>query len=145
MSEEWHIICYKEVDVTQKTDENQETDQTQPIQELLKDLSLTPGELKQLQVRLFLLKNKGLSLLVERSDILDKIETEKNLYELRLDNTPNNPRFFLCALTGKRLVILHAFKKKGRKTPQNEINLAAKRRDLILAQEAKKEKGNYDK
>jgi len=78
---------------------------------------------------------KGLSLLVERSDILDKIETEDNLYELRLDNTPNNPRIFLCALTGKRLVLLHAFKKKSRKTPRTEIDIAARRRDLLIAKE----------
>jgi phage-related protein len=78
---------------------------------------------------------KGLSLLVERSDILDKIETEDNLYELRLDNTPNNPRIFLCALTGKRLVLLHAFKKKSRKTPRSEIDIAARRRDLVIAKE----------
>ncbi|BAZ26032.1 hypothetical protein NIES4073_69380 [Kalymmatonema gypsitolerans NIES-4073] len=78
-------------------------------------------------------------MLLERSDILDKIKGEKNLYELRLDNTPNNPRIFLCALIGKRLILLHAFKKKGRKTPKLEINIAAKRRDLVLANEDREE------
>ncbi len=128
MSELWEIVYYQEVDGTQ------------PIQEFLLDPSLKPGEKKQLQVRLHLLKIKGLSLLIERADILDKINTEDNLYELRLDNTPNNPRFFLCALIGRRLVLLHAFKKKGRKTPQKEINIAAKRRDLILAKEESNDK-----
>ena len=117
MSEKWQIIFYQD-------------DETEPVQEFLQDPSLTSGELKQLQVRLYLLAEKGLSLLIERSDILDKIETEDNLYELRLDNTPNNPRIFLCALTGKRLVMLHAFKKKSRKTPRGEINTAARRRDI---------------
>lgn len=125
MSEQWKIIPYQEVDGTE------------PIGEFLKDPSLTQGELKQLQVRLSLVSMKGLALLVERSDILDKIKTENNLYELRLDNTPNNLRIFLCALTGKRLILLHAFKKKGRKTPQNEIKIAAKRRDLVVAKENK--------
>lgn len=50
--------------------------------------------MKLMQVRLYLLAEKGLSLLIERSDSLDKIETEDNLYELRLNNTPNNPRIF---------------------------------------------------
>lgn len=125
MSEQWQIILY------------QELDGTEPVGEFLKDPSLTQGELKQLQIRRSLLAMKGLALLTERSDILAKIRTEANLYELRLDNTPNNPRIFLCALTGKRLVWLHAFKKKGRKTPQNEIKIAAKRRDLLLEKEDK--------
>ena len=123
MSEEWQVIFYRE------------SDGTEPVQDFLQDPSLRPGELKQFQVRLTLLTQKGLSLLLERSDILDKIEGEKNLYELRLDNTPNNPRIFLCALVGKRLVLLHAFKKKGRKTPKLEIKIAVKRRDLVQANE----------
>ncbi|MBN3963396.1 MAG: type II toxin-antitoxin system RelE/ParE family toxin [Nostoc sp. NMS8] len=101
MSEEWQIIYYQEVDGTQ------------PVEEFFNDPSLTKGELKQFQVRLYYLKNKGLALQRERSDILDKIETQNNLYELRLDNTLNNIRIFLCALTDKRLILLHAFKKKG--------------------------------
>lgn len=127
MSEEWQIVFYRD------------SDGTEPVQQFLQDSSLTPGELKQFQVRLTLLTQRGLSLLLERSDILDKIKGEKNLYELRLDNTPNNPRIFLCALIGKRLVLLHAFKKKGRKTPKLEINIAAKRRDLVLANEEDRE------
>jgi phage-related protein len=123
VSEEWQIIFYRD------------SDGTEPVQEFLLDPSLTSGELKQFQVRVMLLTQKGLSLLLERSDILDKIKGEKNLYELRLDNTPNNPRIFLCALVGKRLILLHAFKKKGHKTPKLEIKIAVKRRDMVLANE----------
>jgi phage-related protein len=119
----WEVVYYEE------------EDGTQPVKDFLQDPSLTSGELKQFRVRLYLLSVKGLSLLVERSDILDKIKTEDNIYELRLDNTPNNPRIFLCALTGKRLVLLHAFKKKSRKTPRSEIDIAARRRDLVIAKE----------
>ncbi|MFN6525635.1 type II toxin-antitoxin system RelE/ParE family toxin [Nostoc sp. ChiSLP03a] len=125
MSEEWQIIYYQEVDGTK------------PVEEFFNDPSLTQGELKQFKLRLYYLKNKGLALQRERSDILNKIKIEDNLYELRLDNTPNNIRIFLCALTGKRLILLHAFKKKGRKTPPNEINIAAQRRDLVVAKEDK--------
>jgi phage-related protein len=113
----------------------QEVDGTEPVKVFLKDPSLKPGELKQLSVRLSLLAEKGLSLMIQRSDILDQIKTEKNLYEIRIDNTPNNPRFFLCALKGKRLILLHAFKKKGRKTPHKEIAIAARRRDLVVQDE----------
>lgn len=125
VSEEWQIIYYQEVDGTK------------PVEEFFNDPSLTQGELKQFKLRLYYLKNKGLALQRERSDILNKIKIEDNLYELRLDNTPNNIRIFLCALTGKRLILLHAFKKKGRKTPPNEINIAAQRRDLVVAKEDK--------
>lgn len=78
--------------------------------------------------------------MIQRSDILDKIETEENLYELRLPNTQNNPRFLLCALKGKRIILLHAFKKKGRKTDRREIEIAVKRRDLIMEMAEKESK-----
>ncbi|HLP88894.1 MAG TPA: type II toxin-antitoxin system RelE/ParE family toxin [Nostocaceae cyanobacterium] len=127
MSELWQIKYYHDLNGSQ------------PVQDFLQDPSLTSGELKQLRVRLYLLTTKGMSLLIERSDIIDKIETEDNIYELRLDNTPNNPRFLFCVLSGKRIFILHAFKKKGRKTPKSEISIAAKRRDLLLLREQNQE------
>lgn len=123
MSDEWQIQFYCEADGTE------------PVKEFLQDPSLTAGELKQFQTRLSLLAEKGLLLMIQRADILDKIKTEDNLYELRVDNTPNNPRFFLCAMTGKRLILLHAFKKKDRKTPSKEIAIAAQRRDLVMEME----------
>lgn len=123
MTEEWNIEFYIE------------SDGSIPVQDFLQDPSLTPGELKQLQLRLKLLKSYGLRLLRERSDILDKIVTETNLYELRLDNTPNNPRIFICAFVGRRFVLLHGFKKKSRKTPKAEIGIAVRRRDRIIQQQ----------
>ena len=123
MKDQWQIDFYTEVDGTL------------PVKEFLENSSLKPGELKQLALRLKLLRGYGLRLLKERSDILDKIATEKNLYELRIDNTPNNPRIFLCAFTGKRFFLLHGFKKKSRKTPKSEINIAAKRRDQLIVDE----------
>ncbi len=44
----------------------------------------------------------------------------------------------LC-LVGKRLVLLHAFKKKGRKTPKLEIKIAAKRRNMVMANQEDEE------
>jgi phage-related protein len=128
VSDRWQIEFYREADGTE------------PVKEFLKDPSLRPGELKQFQTRPSLLAEKGLVLMIQRSDVLDKIETENNLYELRIDNTPNNPRFFLCAVTGKRLILLHAFKKKGRKTPPREIAIAVQRRDSVIEMEEKEDK-----
>ncbi|ACK66819.1 protein of unknown function DUF891 [Rippkaea orientalis PCC 8801] len=122
MTETWSIEFY------------QDKNGISPVK-VFQEASLTSGEQKQLQVRLKLLKSKGLLLLRERSDILKQIKGEKKLYELRLDNTPNNPRIFLCALTGKRLIFLHGFKKKGQKTPKLEIEIAVRRRDQLMEEE----------
>jgi phage-related protein len=70
---------------------------------------------------------------LERADILDKVETEHGLYELRLANTPNNPRILLCCARGRRIVLLHAFKKKGRRLPAREVEVAKGRRDMWVS------------
>ncbi|MEA5470221.1 type II toxin-antitoxin system RelE/ParE family toxin [Spirulina sp. 06S082] len=124
MTEEWQIEFYSD---------NEE--EISPVRQFLQDAALTKGELKQLQLRLKLLQAYGLQLLIKRSDILAKIKGEDNLYELRLDNTPHNPRIFLCALTGKRLVLLHGFKKKSQKTPKREITKAIQRQKRLLERE----------
>lgn len=126
MSEEWQIKFYLD---------NEE--EISPVRQFLQDAALTKGELKQLQLRLKLLQAYGLQLLIKRADILTKIKGEDNLYELRLDNTPNNPRIFLCALTDKRLFLLHGFKKKSRKTPKREISTAIQRQKRLLEREEK--------
>jgi len=66
---------------------------------------------------------------------LDKVETERGLYELRLDNTPNNPRVLLCSARGRRIVLLHAFKKRGRRLRAGEIAIAKRRRNMWLRRE----------
>ncbi|MEM9541933.1 MAG: type II toxin-antitoxin system RelE/ParE family toxin [Cyanobacteria bacterium P01_E01_bin.42] len=126
MSEEWQIEFYSD-----------DEEAISPVRQFLQDAALTKGELKQFQFRLKLLQAYGLQLLIERSDILAKIKGEDNLYELRLDNTPNNPRIFLCALTDKRLFLLHGFKKKSRKTPKREISTAIQRQKRLLEREEK--------
>ena len=70
-----------------------------------------------------------------QKDILDKVEGEEGLFELRLDNTPNNPRVLLCSAKGRQIVLLHAFKKKGRSLPAREIAVAKHRREHWLAGE----------
>lgn len=49
------------------------------------------------------------------------------LLELRLKAEEGIARVFYCALIGKRIVILHQFTKKARKTPPKELALARRR------------------
>jgi phage-related protein len=109
----------------------------EPVKEFFLGADLTDGEKKQLAVRMQYLAQRGLQLVVERGDILDKVETEQGLYELRLDNTPNNPRVLLCSASGRQIVLLHAFKKKGRRPPAREVRIAKRRRDTWLSRERK--------
>ena len=104
----------------------------EPVRDFFLGAGLTDGEKKQLEVRMQYLSLRGLQLVVERGDILDKVETERGLYELRLDNTPNNPRVLLCTASGRQIVLLHAFKKKGRSLPAREVAIAKRRRDEWL-------------
>jgi phage-related protein len=55
----------------------------------------------------------------------------KPLWELR----PMPNRLIYVAMSGRRFVVLHAFKKRSQKTPPNEIKIAEKRYELLLARE----------
>jgi phage-related protein len=88
-------------------------------------------------VRMEYLSQRGLQLVFERGDILEKIEGQHGLYELRLDNTPNNPRVLLCTATGRQIVLLHAFKKKGMRLPAREVEVAKHRHQLWLSGEGR--------
>lgn len=102
----------------------------EPVKEFFLRSGLTDAEKKQFEVRLTYLSQRGLQLVVERADILDKVEGENGLFELRLDNTQNNPRVLLCAASGRKILLLHAFKKKGRRLPAKEVRMAKVRRDV---------------
>lgn len=101
----------------------------EPVKQFFLRSGLTDAEKKQFEVRLTYLSQRGLQLVVERADILDKVEGARGLYELRLDNTQNNPRVLLCAMSGRKILLLHAFKKKGRRLPAREVWIAKSRRD----------------
>jgi phage-related protein len=55
----------------------------------------------------------------------------KPLWELR----PMPNRLIYVAMSGRRFVVLHAFKKRSQKTPPNEIKIAKKRYELLSARE----------
>ena len=49
------------------------------------------------------------------------------LFELRPHGRSGIGRAFYCFMTGKRIVVLHAFIKKTQQTPERELKLARKR------------------
>jgi phage-related protein len=49
------------------------------------------------------------------------------LVELRLKGREGIARVFFCALTGRRVVMLHSFVKKTQKTPPREVSVARTR------------------
>jgi len=49
------------------------------------------------------------------------------LFELRPRGREGIGRVFYCFLTGQRAVILHAFVKKARQTPEQELRIARRR------------------
>jgi phage-related protein len=52
---------------------------------------------------------------------------EADLYEIRVRGKEGHGRFLFSACRGKRLVILHAFVKKTRRTPLRELAIARQR------------------
>jgi phage-related protein len=54
------------------------------------------------------------------------------LFELRPKGKSGTGRAFYCFLIGRRVVILHAFVKKSRQTPNRELALARKRMKEVL-------------
>ena len=49
------------------------------------------------------------------------------LFELRLKATEGIARVLYCTMIGKRIMILHQFRKKTKKTPPKEIGIARRR------------------
>jgi phage-related protein len=56
----------------------------------------------------------------------------EKLWEMRLHGREGIGRAIYAAVSGKRLVVLHAFVKKTRKTPRRSIELALKRLKEIV-------------
>ncbi len=54
---------------------------------------------------------------------------KSGIRELRIHHSSDYYRIFYFAFTGRRFVLLHAFLKKARKTPNMEVEIALKRMD----------------
>lgn len=103
------------------------------IQEFLSSAGLRGSELAQYERRVAYLEQAGTQLLSQRGHILEKIED--GLYALRLANTANNPRFLLTFRSGRRIVVLHACKKKDRRLNAGDIRVARGRLKELEARE----------
>ncbi len=53
--------------------------------------------------------------------------TGYDFHELRIQFASDTARIFYIAMTGRRLVLLHAFTKKTQKAPRSELETAQKR------------------
>lgn len=53
------------------------------------------------------------------------------LFEIRAKGEEGIGRSLFCYARGKRIIILHSFVKKTRKTPKNELDIAKKRQKEI--------------
>ncbi len=99
-----------------------------PVRDYL--MTLKTGEQKRFLTRLIPLQEKGLAAGRPYSDKL-----EDNLYELRLENSPHNPRFLYCTAIGRVLHLLHGFSKTGKNSdlvPESEKIIARRRRDQLF-------------
>lgn len=70
------------------------------------------------------------------------IAGREKLWELRITVSPNTYRIFYFAFTGRRFVLVHAFIKRSRRTPQKELDVAEARMQEYLqryAQEGRRE------
>ena len=131
MSKDWKIVIFRD------------HDGSYPVREYL--LKLEKGERDRFATRLTILSQKGLQAGYPLSDKL-----EENLYELRLEKSPHNPRFLYCALLERQLFILHGFSKTGKKTdkvPESEKRIARQRREILIKrfQEAEKQANQNEK
>jgi phage-related protein len=54
------------------------------------------------------------------------------LFELRPRGRSGIGRAFYCYLTGKRVIVVHAFVKKTQQTPEKELKLARRRAKELL-------------
>ena len=95
-------------------------------------ISLLPAEQGRFYKRLEYVRAEGLR---AGSHVIENLKGRRGdargkLWELRLENSPNNPRVLLFATARRRIVLLHGFKKTGRsndKIPEREIRIALDR------------------
>lgn len=56
----------------------------------------------------------------------------EGLFEVRAKGVEGIGRAFFCALTGRRIVVLHSYVKKSEKTPARELRVARDRMKEVL-------------
>lgn len=63
---------------------------------------------------------------------------EGDLWELREESTTNIYRIIYFFFSGRRIVLLHGFQKKGQKLPQRELAVARSRFVRFLEREGRR-------
>jgi phage-related protein len=113
----WHIEFYR--------DERGR----EPVRDFIRELQ--PGMRAKMIGNLDVLAAQGLAL----SMPLARPIAGHGLWELRTQWAGNITRMFYFAVTGRRIVLLHAFVKKTQETPRREIEVADRRRVDFLRRE----------
>ena len=67
---------------------------------------------------------------------LRRIESTKDLYEIRIEQNSNIFRIFCCFDEGNLIILFNAFQKKTNKTPSSEIERAERIRNDYYAEKA---------
>ena len=77
-------------------------------------------------------------LLLEFGSNLDFPHTKpmgNGLFELRVKSKEGIARVFFCTKIGKKIIMLHSFIKKSKKTPKKEIKIAQNRISEVIKNE----------
>lgn len=98
-----------------------------PVEEFLE--SLNPKDRAKVFHVIELLKANGIKL---REPHAKKIQDKENLFELRSKFANNIQRIFYFHFTGKTFILLHGFTKKTQKMPENELEIAIKRKNNYI-------------
>lgn len=96
-----------------------------PVKEYLGELAKGGNQKEITQIKLFIKRLEGYGPGVNDAypETIRKLTDE--IWELR----PGKNRVFFCTFTGKKVVLLHAYRKFKQKTPPNEIGKAEQERN----------------
>ena len=101
-----------------------------PIKEFIDSLS-PEGKARYIFITR-LIKEHGINV---REPYVKQITGHRKLFEIRLKDRSGISRILYFAHTGRKLLLLHGFKKKTDKTPKREIDIAEQRMKDYLARE----------
>lgn len=103
-----------------------------PVKEFLEELKRRdPKAATKCESYMALLAMRGLELLTKHQYV-DKVPDRENLYELRPEwNNVEYRLYFTLVGQSIAFVMVHAIKKKGRKAPPRDLDLAEKRAQQI--------------
>ena len=90
-------------------------------------LALSPTLLSQYLRKVELMERFGADLGMPHTRALGK-----GLFELRLKGKEGIARIFYCQVIGKRIVMLHCFRKKTLATPKSALDLVRKRLKKVI-------------